>query len=436
MTTRDVPPDIFLIHGHDFGDWLSCYGHAGVRTPRIQEFADQAVVFDNAFATAPLCTPARSSIFTGLLPHQNGLLGLAHAGWHYRDGVRTLPEMLRDVGYRTALLGLQHEDVDARALGYEEVHGLGFLPRGLEVARMTQRWLEERKADDRPVLAVIGLWEAHRPWPREDYTPADPASVEVPPYLPDNAGTREDLAAFYGALAQMDEAFGRILAAIDANAGDRETLVLLTTDHGIAFPRAKSTLYDSGVKVSLVVRPPASWGAVPARRAATASHLDIVPTLLDAAGAEAPADLPGRSIRPLLTAEPAEDQRVLYLEKTYHDGFDPMRAVRGPDAKLIRNYLDGPPRLPLDIELSQTRRAMPAEPCPDRPREELYDLAADPHELRNVIAEPEYAPVRQRLAGLLDAHLTQTDDPVVTGEMPEPEPPRDRGRVTAPESAR
>lgn len=435
MRTADVPPDIFLIHGHDFGDWLSCYPHAGVRTPHIQEFADQAVVFDNAFATAPLCTPARSSIFTGLLPHQNGLLGLAHAGWHYRDGVRTLPEMLGEVGYRTALLGLQHEDVDARTLGYEEVHGLGFLPRGLEVARLTQRWLTARDADDRPVLAVIGLWEAHRPWPPEDYTPADPAAVEVPPYLPDNAGTRRDLAAFYGALEQMDEAFGHILRAIDANSRGRETLVLLTTDHGIAFPRAKSTLYDSGVKVSLVVRPPASWGAAPARCAAMTSHLDIVPTLLDAAGAAAPADLPGRSIRELLASEPAEDERVLYLEKTYHDGFDPMRAVRAADAKLIRNYLVGPPQLPLDIELSETRRAMPSEPFPDRPREELYDLRADPHELRNVIVNAEYAPVRQRLAELLDTHLIETDDPVATGDIPQPEPPRDRRRSASPESA-
>lgn len=435
MTIGDTPPDIVLIHGHDFGDWLSCYGRPEVPTPHIQQFADGAIVFDNAFATAPLCTPARSSIFTGLLPHQNGLLGLAHAGWHYRDGVRTLPDLLGEAGYRTALLGLQHEDVDARTLGYEEVHGLGFLPRGLEVARLTERWFAARPAEDRPVLAVIGLWEAHRPWPREDYVPADPASVRVPPYLPDNADTRDDLAAFYGALEQMDEAFGRILRAVEANSGDRETLVLLTTDHGIAFPRAKSTLYDSGVKVSFIVRPPASWAVPPARRTALTSHLDIVPTLLDAAGAEVPAGLPGRSIRPLLTSEPAEDRRVLYLEKTYHDGFDPMRAVRDSDSKLIRNYAQGPPRQPLDIEQSTTHRGMPQEPLPDRPREELYDLVSDPDELRNVIGQPGYAPVRRRLAGLLDSHLIETDDPVVTGDMPEPEPPRDRGRVNTAESA-
>lgn len=430
MTAGDTRPDIVLIHGHDFGDWLSCYGRPSVPTPRIQEFAEQSVVFDNAFATAPLCTPARSSIFTGLLPHENGLLGLAHAGWHYRDGIRTLPELLGELGYRTALLGLQHEDVDARALGYEEVHGLGFPPRSLEVARLAERWFAQRPADDRPVLAVVGLWEAHRPWPREDYAPVDPAQVEVPAYLPDTAHTRDDLAAFYGALAQMDEAFGRIVRAVDAHSGERESLILLTTDHGIAFPRAKSTLYDSGVKVSFIVRAPARWHVTPTRRTAMTSHLDILPTFLEAAGAEVPADLPGRSIRPLLAAEPDEDSRVLYLEKTYHDGFDPIRAVRAADAKLIRNYADGPPRLPLDIELSETVRGMSCDAVPDRPREELYDLAADPHELRDVAGRQEYSLVRERLAGLLDAHLVQSRDPVVTGRMPEPEPPRDRSGVS------
>ncbi len=89
-----------------------------------------------------------------MLPHENGLLGLAHAGWHYRDGVRTLPTCWAMRGYRTALLGLQHEDVDAHTLGYDEVHGLGFLPRGLEVARMAERWFAGRNDDARPVLAV------------------------------------------------------------------------------------------------------------------------------------------------------------------------------------------------------------------------------------------------------------------------------------------
>lgn len=419
-------PDIVLIHGHDFGDWLSCYGKPTVPTPAIQRFADNAVVFDQAFATSPLCTPARSSIFTGMLPHENGLLGLAHAGWHYRDGVRTVADLLGDSGYRTALLGLQHEDIDARSLGYEEVHGLGFLPRGLEVARLAERWFAGRNDDARPAFAVIGLWEAHRPWPPEDYTPADPADVEVPPYLPDNEHTRQDVAAFYGALRQMDEAFGRIMQAIDTHSGDRETLVIFTTDHGIAFPRAKSTLYDSGVKVSLLIRPPDSWQVTPGRRDALTSHLDIVPTLLEAAGVEAPSTISGRSVRSTLENRPEDDDRALYLEKTYHDRFDPIRAVRTSNAKLIRNYTDEPLELPLDLELSETRRGMPEPVFPPRAREELYDLSLDPDELSDVSGEPSYLDVRERLSVLLDAHLLATDDPIVTGEMPEPVPPRQR----------
>jgi arylsulfatase A-like enzyme len=423
-------PDIVLIHGHDFGDWLSCYGRPSVPTPRIQRFADQGIVFDNAFATSPLCTPARSSIFTGMLPHQNGLLGLSHAGWRYGEGVVTLPEHLGSLGYRTALLGLQHEDLDARALGYDEVHGLGFLPRGLEVARLTERWVSGvAQVEERPIFAAIGLWEAHRPWPAEDYDHVDPATVDVPPYLPDNEHTRADLAGFYGALAQMDEAFARIVEAFDSSGRTRPLVVVLTTDHGIAFPRAKSTLYDSGVKVSFVVRPPAGWGLTPGRREELVSHLDIVPTFIDLAGGEQPEGLSGQSIVDLLQS-PSDhpDDRALFLEKTYHDRFDPIRAVRTRTAKLIRNYADAPRLpLPLDLELSETRAGMGDAHLAPRPREELYDLVADPDEGRNVVDEPHYATVRQDLGTMLDVYLRESEDPVVFGEMPQPEAPRARG---------
>lgn len=147
-------PNVALIHCHDLGDWLSCYGHASVPTPNLQAFADSALVFDNAFATSPLCTPARSSLFTGRSPHANGLMGLSHAGWHYNPDIVTLPETLGAAGYRTALLGLQHEDLDARVLGYEEVHGLGFIPRALEVAKMTENWLDHRP-DNRPFSLLL-----------------------------------------------------------------------------------------------------------------------------------------------------------------------------------------------------------------------------------------------------------------------------------------
>ncbi|RCS60071.1 sulfatase family protein [Microbacterium sp. JB110] len=426
-------PDIFLIHVHDLGDWLPCYGHPSVSAPNLQRLADEGVVFDSAFATSPLCTPARSSMFTGQLPHENGLMGLSHAGWRYREGVVTLPEMLGELGYCTALLGLQHEDLDARRLGYDEVHGLGFLPRAMEVAELAERWLPEAD-DEAPMFASIGLWEVHRPWPEYDYAPHDPAAVEVPGFLPDNADTRHDLAGFYGAIAHMDEAVGRILRAIDASARRRESIVVFTTDHGPAFPGAKSTLYDPGVKVAFLVRPPRSWEVRPGRRNAPVSHLDIVPTFVEVAGGEASADLPGESMLPLLSGSGSDsggrqNDRALFLEKTHHDRYDPIRAVRTARAKYIRNYVDGP-RLPLpdDLERSQTRRGMGDAHLAWRPPEELYLLGDDPTERRNAIDDSRHAETREHMRALLDEHMRATADPVATGVVPAPVRPEKRER--------
>lgn len=417
-------PNIALIHCHDLGDWLSCYGHTSVPTPNLQRLAESSIVFDNAFATSPLCTPARSSLFTGQSPHANGLMGLSHAGWHYNPDVITLPEVLASAGYRTALIGLQHEDLDARVLGYEEVHGLGFIPRALEVAKLTKSWLTHQP-DQRPFFAAIGLWEVHRPWPVEDYEPADPAEVEVPPYLPDNEHTRRDISQFHGAIRQMDDAVGQILEALDSAGSGKETLIIFTTDHGVAFPRAKSTLYDSGVKVALLLRPPASWNMAAGRRETLASHLDILPTLAEITGAQPPPNIEGISLFGALR-EGGHDQpdRSLFLEKTYHDRYDPIRAVRTGTAKYIRNFTDAPRLpLPLDLEDSETRRGMDDQHLQPRPAEELYLLDTDPWELDNRADDPWLLPLRNELAEKLTNHLRASADPVLDGPVPPPPAP-------------
>lgn len=425
MPEISARPHIVLVHGHDLGDWLSCYGRDDIPSPQLQRFADDALVFDAAFATSPLCTPARSSLFTGRMPHTNGLMGLSHSGWQYAPGVQTLPELLADAGYRTALIGLQHEDLDARVLGYEEVHGQGFLPRALEVAGLSERWFSE-VGDERPYFASVGMWEVHRPWPVEDYEPVDPQSVQLPPYLADNEHTRRDVSQFLGAIRQMDEAVGRILAAIEASAGAANTVVIFTTDHGVAFPRAKSTLYDSGVKVALMIKPPASWGVAGGRSELLVSHLDIVPTVLELAGAQQPEPLDGQSLLGALRGEqPDWSDRALVLEKTYHDRYDPIRAIRTTTAKYIRNFVDAA-QLPLslDLEQSETRKGMGDAHLRPRPSEELYRLDTDPWELSNVAADPASAELRAELAAALDARLRASHDPILSGPIPAPASPR------------
>src|SRR5699024_9545415 len=120
----------------------------------------------------------------------------------------------------------------------DEVHGLGFLPRSLEVARQAEHWLQERSGQNAPFFLTLGTWEAHRPWPEEDYAPADPDAVDVPDYLPDNLDTRRDIAAFHGSIRQLDKALGRIFRAVHNSPQANNTMVIFTTDHGAAFPRA------------------------------------------------------------------------------------------------------------------------------------------------------------------------------------------------------
>ncbi|WP_345215812.1 sulfatase [Georgenia halophila] len=419
-----IRPNIVLIHCHDLGTWLSCYGMPSVPSPNLERLAAESVVFDSAFATSPLCTPARSSIFTGLRPHQNGLMGLAHDGWHYRRGVETLPEMMHAYGYHSALVGLQHEDLDARTLGYDAVHGMGFLSRALEVAKRVDRWLDGADGTE-PFFLTVGMWEAHRPWPTTDYRPTDPATVDVPPYLPDNAHTRQDISEFHGAIRQMDEAVGSILRSVDSSPFADNTLVIFTTDHGAAFPRAKSTLYDSGVQVALLVRPPRTWSTRPARHTGMVSHLDLAPSLVQLAGGTSPAGLEGRSFVPLLQdSPPVPEPRELVLEKTYHDRYDPIRALRTNDVKYIRNFVPGP-QLPfaLDLEESATRRGMDDGDAGPKPAEELYLLRDDPWELENVAKDPQHQELRAAMSRRLEGHLRRTADPILDGAVLAPAPP-------------
>jgi arylsulfatase A-like enzyme len=418
-------PNVVLVHCHDLGRWLPVYGRLSVDAPNISSLAEKSFVFDSAFSTAPLCTPARSAIFTGLSPHENGLMGLTHDGWTYNEEIRTLPEYVGDLGVASYLFGLQHEDFDARTLGYTEVHGLGFLPRALEVSKLFSRWLKVQQVK-KPFLAVVGMWEVHRPWPNEDYDSFDLSAVEVPPYLPDNEHTRRDLAGFYGAIRQLDKAVGEVIEAIDSSKHADNTIVVFTTDHGAAFPRAKGTLYDPGVEVSLIVRPITSQRDRAMRVNNIASHIDIAPSIVELMGGN-PASVAGdgRSFAPLVGDGGVFDgHEEVFLEKTFHDRYDPLRAIRTDKYKYIRSYSDHAwASLATDLELSETRKGLPDGYQESRKPEELYCLSDDPHEINDLIGQPGYEEIRANLAGSLDAWMEKTNDPLLEGIIHAPPAP-------------
>lgn len=424
--TFERRPNVLLLHAHDLGRYLGCYG-ADAETPAVDALAEGGVRFDEYVCTAPQCSPSRGSMVTGEYPHNNGLLGLEHLGWELDDDAETLPDLLGRAGYSTHLFGVQHEAADPDRLGYDESWTED--ERAREVTGAVEGFLDDPPGG--PFFASVGFFEPHRlgrtngfRFDDPRYDAPDPDAVDPPPYLPDERAVKEELAAFRGMVRAVDDAVDRVLDAVAAAGLREETLVLFTTDHGPAFPRAKGTLYEAGVGTALVASHPAlPSGAV---RDDLLSNVDLLPTLLDLVGGEVPGDVDGRSFAPLLrggdAAERYEERDRAFLEMTFHDKYNPMRGVRTPRYKYVRNVGDLPlVYLPMDVLHSPSGRALYERYYTEgRPEEELYDLEADPLEEENLIDDPDHADVAERLRTAVDEWMARSDDPLLDGDVPVP----------------
>lgn len=383
--------NVLIVHWHDLGRQLGVYGHPDVSSPRLDQLAGESILFTRAHATAPLCTPSRGSLFTGRYPQSNGLVGLAHHGWEYRAGVRTLPQILSESGWYSALFGMQHETSYPKRLGFDEFDVSNSYCD--YVVERVEEWLrdDDGQRGQQPFLVTAGFFETHRPYPHDRYQPAEPTAVDLPAYLPDTPEVRGDLADFYGAIATADAAVGRLLDTLIETGLDSSTWLVFFTDHGPAFPRAKSTLYEAGTGIAMLIRPPTGRD-VPVRvYDELFSGVDLVPTLLELLGLEVPADVEGLShahalLAPGSAADPVREQ--VYTMKTYHDSFDPIRAIRTKEYSYIENYVPRPLLdLPWDIEESPSGLAIAPFVTSPRPERELYDLRSDPSETTNLLAD-------------------------------------------------
>ena len=405
--------NVLIVHWHDLGRYLGVYGHADVSSPRLDQLAAQGILFTRAHATAPLCSPSRGSLFTGRYPQSNGLLGLAHHGWEYRNGVRTLPHLLSESGWHTALFGMQHETSSPSRLGFDEFDVSNSYCE--YVVEQSTRWLAN--PPQRPFLLTAGFFETHRPYPRDRYDPADADTVEVPDYLPDTDEIRQDLSEFYGSIAVADAAVGQLLDTLATTGLDRTTWVVFMTDHGPALPRAKSTLYDAGTGIAMIVRPPLDADIAPRVYDDLFSGVDLVPTLLELLGVDVPEDVDGMSHASNLRKPAAENKPVrseVYTTKTYHDSFDPIRAIRTKEYSYIENYASRPLLdLPWDIADSAPGRTMAPLVESERPKRELYDLTEDPTEAHNLLGPDvtdKAEAIANDLALLLDDWRQKTKD--------------------------
>jgi N-sulfoglucosamine sulfohydrolase len=386
-----------------------------VPTPNIQRLADQGLLFRKAFCAAPTCSGSRSALLTGTFPHTNGMMGLAHRGFELFDYSEHIVHTLREAGYWSALIGEQHLSRDPAVLGYDHVADIP-TTHVEAVAPATVELLGEAPAQ--PWFMSVGFFETHREY--FEPTSVRDALYSLPPdNLPDTPETRRDVAAYKASARSLDQGVGSVLNALDEHGLADTTLVILTTDHGLAFPGAKGTLFDRGIGVLLIMRGPG--GAYGGRVSdALVSHIDIFPTICGLAGIEPPPRLQGRSLLPVMACEVEEVSDAIFAELTYHAAYEPMRAVRTERWKYIRRFGSRlRPVLP-NVDDSPSKDVLLASGWADRelPREALFDLRFDPVEAHNLVGDR--PAVAAELRERLEAWMRDTEDPLLDGPIPAP----------------
>ena len=341
--------------------------------------------------------------------------------WEISSNEKKLPEYLNDAGYDTHLFGVQHESSDAQTLGYSEVHDCP--KKASPSTESVIAWLKQQTVAERekPFFISLGFEEPHRPYPHDDseYAVDHPGIVTPLPYLPDTPGILKDIAGLNGLVKRVDDAVGQLLSALEETGFSRNTLVIFTTDHGIAMPRAKGTCYDPGINVALLMRLP---GHIESGTVCTdlLSNVDYLPTLIEIAGGNPPDQIEGKSFLSLLTGDDYEKRTHIFCEMSWHDRYNPMRAVRTERFKYIRNFGDRSlVYIPADIFVGSAGEAVrDIFYAQRRPAEEIYDLKHDPLEFENLAGRAEVSDEQNRLRNLVDEWMQETNDPLLRGPVP------------------
>jgi uncharacterized sulfatase len=399
------------------------YGGLGVRTPHMQRLADTGMTFTRAYVASPSCAPSRAALLTGLMPARNGAES-NHS--KPRAALKKWPAWFQELGYEVAAFGKVSHYRHTVDYGFNHFAHDGFhedvaIPAAAE-------WLKKRKrAGAKPLCLFVGSNWPHVPWPAKEHG-YDPAQLALPAGSVDTPITREWRARYAAAVTKADDDLGLVLDAV-RECLPKETVVVLTADNGAQWPFGKWNLYEAGVCVPLIV----AWPGVVkagARTDAMVQWVDLLPTLLEAVGGKAPADIDGRSFLSVLRGQSRAHRERIFTTHSNDNRFNvyPSRAVRDERWKYIRNlHPEYAFTTHIDLvagELGQRaffstwEAAAKTNPAADailkryhaRPAEELYDLANDPHEQRNLAADPGFSGPLAGLRADLDAWLKAQGD--------------------------
>lgn len=364
-----------------------------------------------------------------MYPHSCGMLGLAHRGFELDDYSQHLASFLKDYNYETVLCGIQHVAPDANMIGYDKIitcdergmgHGTDFdtVAWDVENTNTAAKYIKEAKS---PYFLSFGLFNTHRKFPpvAEDI---NVESIKVPAPLPDTREIREDMAGYITSARVMDECVGAILDAVKESGKEDETMIIFTTDHGIAFPIMKCSLYDSGINVSLMIKSPTD-DFIYRRIDSLVSQIDLFPTICDLLSLEKPDWIQGKSLMPVIKDECSEVNEEIFSEITFHAAYEPVRCIRTKRYKLIK-YFDNYDKYILsniDNGLSKKSFLESGIDGMKRPQCMLFDLFFDPNEKNNLMDNKKYKSIKCDLERRLASWMEVTDDPLIHGKVKVPE---------------
>lgn len=433
-------PNIVLAIADDWG-WphAGALGDKAVKTPTLDRLAETGVLFEQAFVSSPSCTPSRGALLTGQHFWRLGEACNLWCQWPERRFAE-FPKLLSDAGYHVG--------------SYRKIWGPGRgNPEGKKYKSVEEFFAA--RPTGKPFCLLFGSSDPHRPYQAGSGKAAGIKLDEIKlfPHFPDAAEVRSDVADYYFEVQRFDREVGELLKLLEQKGELENTLVVMTGDHGMPFPRCKANVYDCGSRVPLAVR----WGKkIKGGRRVTdlVSLTDLAPTFLEAAGVSVPGEMTGHSLVPVLLSEKSGRvdakrdwvlvgrERHTQAQEAPSGGGYPVRAIRTDDLLYVRNFL--PDRWPAgtpDYEKAFFKNAWLAD-CDNgptkrylwshrddpqvkslydlcfakRPAEELYDLKKDPHQLHNVAADSSYDGARKELSERLMAQLKQTGDPRLTGD--------------------
>lgn len=413
-------PSIVFILADDltFRD-LGTYGSPNVRTPHIDQLAREGLRFDSCFQATAMCSPTRHNLYTGLYPVRSG--AYPQTTWVY-PGTKSIAHYLKALGYRVALTGKRH-------VMPEESFPFDYLDPEIDPdLAAVEDYLTQDSAQ--PAAVFLCFREPHTPWNKGDADAYDPASIQLPSNFVDTPETRRQLTRYYAEVTHLDQSVGQVMAMLERHTLSDDTLFIFAGEQGNAFPFAKWTLYDSGLQSAFIARWP---GHITPGTATTAlvEYVDVVPTLIEIAGGDAPSDLDGRSFLPVLRGETDTHKDVVFGIQTTRgirngSPFYGSRSARSDRFKYVMNLTpeaafsnnvtnergNWSTYWPTWVQAAETdaTAGMLVDHYQHRPAEELYDVQADPYELHNLASDPAHQGVRRQLRARVLAWMKQQGD--------------------------